>query len=370
MDMSRSPVRAFLLGGIFACAGIAATAANATTNQWTPIGPIGATISSIVSVDATIYAGTYVTGVLKSADGGATWRVASDGLTDPAVRALAVDRQTPATVYAGTASGLFKSVDGASHWVPAGFQDVAHRSVNAIAVDSTMPQVVYAATSAGLYRSLDGAQSWSAIGFSTFVSNDVAVDPGSPGVVYFSGTDAAGGGSGVYRSVDAGATWTRIRAAPVDFDFDVFISPGRVYVDPGGSGGIYVTFGGDGVVTSQDAGATWSTLPVPVAVIPGLAAFAVDVANANTLYLGTSDGKLLRSADGGQSWTDTSATLQAGGVGIVASIRGTVFVGATNGRFFESTDAGATWKAADLGVRRVSAGPLVVDATAPSTIYT
>jgi photosystem II stability/assembly factor-like uncharacterized protein len=370
MDMSRSPFRAFLLGGIFACAGIAATAANATTNQWTPIGPIGATISSIVSVDATIYAGTYVTGVLKSADGGATWRVASDGLTDPAVRALAVDRQTPSTVYAGTASGLFKSVDGASHWVPAGFQDVAHRSVNAIAVDSTMPQVVYAATSAGLYRSLDGAQSWSAIGFGTFVSNDVAVDPGSPGVVYFSGTDAAGGGSGVYRSVDAGATWTRIRAAPVDFDFDVFISPGRVYVDPGGSGRIYVTFGGDGVVTSQDAGATWSTLPVPVAVIPGLAAFAVDVANANTLYLGTSDGKLLRSADGGQSWTDTSATLQAGGVGIVASIRGTVFVGATNGRFFESTDAGATWKAADLGVRRVSAGPLVVDATAPSTIYT
>ncbi|HEY3554483.1 MAG TPA: hypothetical protein VGL67_05195, partial [Casimicrobiaceae bacterium] len=62
--MSRSPVRAFLLGGIFACAGIAAAAANATTNQWTPIGPIGATISSIVSNDATIYAGTYVTGVL------------------------------------------------------------------------------------------------------------------------------------------------------------------------------------------------------------------------------------------------------------------------------------------------------------------
>jgi hypothetical protein len=46
--------------------------------------------------------------VLKSVDDGATWSAANEGLGE--ARTLAVDPQTPSTVYAGTASGLFKSV--------------------------------------------------------------------------------------------------------------------------------------------------------------------------------------------------------------------------------------------------------------------
>ncbi|HET7135079.1 MAG TPA: hypothetical protein VFJ25_04095, partial [Casimicrobiaceae bacterium] len=358
MRTSRSQIHRFLLAGL-ACVGIIASAARATTNQWIAVGPTGATISSIASAAATIYAGTSVTGVLKSVDGGASWHVASDGLIDPGVRALAVDPQFPTTVYAGTARGLFKSIDGGTHWMPAGFQDAAHRSVNSIAVDPVMPHVLYAATSAGLYRSLDSAQSWQAIGFGDFVGNDVAIDPSSPGIVYFSGDQASGVGSRIYRSGDAGTTWTKVRANGVAFDVDEVIS-GHVYVDPGGSGRVFVASAGDGVIASQDAGSTWSALPVPSPSVTRVTAFAVDAGDANTLYLGTSDGKLLRSANGGQSWTDTTGTLRGGGIGVITGMRGTVFVGATNG-LFTSTDAGVTWKTVDVGVRRVPTGRLVVD---------
>ena len=51
---------------------------------------------------ATLYAGTYVGGVFKSTNGGATWRTADAGLASTTVSALAIDSATPATVYAGT----------------------------------------------------------------------------------------------------------------------------------------------------------------------------------------------------------------------------------------------------------------------------
>ena len=50
---------------------------------------------------ATLYAGTYG-GVFKSTDGGGNWHAVNTGLTDTPVRALAIDPATPATLYAGT----------------------------------------------------------------------------------------------------------------------------------------------------------------------------------------------------------------------------------------------------------------------------
>jgi len=56
-------------------------------------------------------------GVLKSTDGGANWSAVNTGLTNLSVISLAIDSQTPTTLYAGTAgSGAFKSTDGGGTW--------------------------------------------------------------------------------------------------------------------------------------------------------------------------------------------------------------------------------------------------------------
>ncbi|HNG32228.1 MAG TPA: SBBP repeat-containing protein, partial [Blastocatellia bacterium] len=85
-------------------------------NSWTPSGPnstLGTvpfpTIVASLAIDptttTTLYAGTQIEGVFKSTDGGATWNLSSNGLKNNYVRALAVDRANPATVYAGILGG-------------------------------------------------------------------------------------------------------------------------------------------------------------------------------------------------------------------------------------------------------------------------
>ena len=66
---------------------------------------------------ATIYAGTWE-GVFKSSDGGENWTSANEGLSGLIISTLAIDPLTPTTIYASTPGrGIFKSSDGGENWV-------------------------------------------------------------------------------------------------------------------------------------------------------------------------------------------------------------------------------------------------------------
>jgi hypothetical protein len=85
---------------------------------------------------ASLYAGTYNDGTLKSTDGGTSWTAV---LPDISVSALALDPHTPAIVHAGTLrGGVYKSTDAGSTW------NAAHMGptdfpVGALAVDPGRP---------------------------------------------------------------------------------------------------------------------------------------------------------------------------------------------------------------------------------------
>jgi photosystem II stability/assembly factor-like uncharacterized protein len=68
---------------------------------------------------AHLYAGTLSHGVFETRDGGAHWRAASSGVTDPEILGLVLDRQAPSRLLAVTPSGLFASRNGGATWVPA-----------------------------------------------------------------------------------------------------------------------------------------------------------------------------------------------------------------------------------------------------------
>jgi hypothetical protein len=141
----------------------------------------------------TVYAGTD-SGVWKSVDGGATFPQRGTGIPfGQPVIGLAVDSSNPSRVYAvaveihsGTPAGIFKSFDGGATWVPrnAGLTSLYVRS---IALDPTSPSVLYAAVDRrGIFRSVNGAASWSAVneGLADVRTLTVAVDPTAPGRVY------------------------------------------------------------------------------------------------------------------------------------------------------------------------------------------
>jgi uncharacterized repeat protein (TIGR01451 family) len=96
---------------------------------------------------STLYAGTYVDGILKSSDSGATWTFANSGLIGRSVPALAIDPANPATLYAAS-EGVFRSMDAGSTWTPVN-NGLVSPAVTALALDPTGPTTLYAGLSQG-----------------------------------------------------------------------------------------------------------------------------------------------------------------------------------------------------------------------------
>lgn len=187
---------------------------------------LGYPVMGVLAVDPrdsrTVYGGTFdfepyytslPNGVLKSRDGGVTW--AATGLTGSGITALAVDPREPGTLYAakGVAAGRFgpqyeyrglmKSLDGGVVWTDAGRGLEAlyelPSPVTSILVDTDDPGVVYLGTaSSGVFRSVDAGATWEALneGLPTLGIHSLALVPGRPNTLY------AGTPLGVFRIVD------------------------------------------------------------------------------------------------------------------------------------------------------------------------
>src|SRR5262249_10273606 len=125
-----------------------------TSQVMASLGPLGGAVISLAvnpNSPTTVYAGIFGgPGVLKSVDGGETWSVANQGITGRNVGSLVVDPGEPNTVYAGsTAAGIFRSTDGGASWSPTG---LTSGTIACLAMSDT--NTIYAgAYSGGVYKS-------------------------------------------------------------------------------------------------------------------------------------------------------------------------------------------------------------------------
>lgn len=238
----------------------------------------------------------------------------------------------PDVVYAGTEpAALFRSDDGGetfdlvrplwehptrSQWVPGGGGEAVHTVVT----DRRDPQAVTVAVStAGVFRSRDGGTSWapSNQGVSAVFLPDpnpefgqcvhkIAQDAGDLDRLYLQNH------WGVYRSDDAGATWTDIGAGlPSDFGFAVAAHPHRrdtAYVFPITADSDRVPAGRRcRVYRTNDAGGSWEALSagLPEGDHFGTVlrdALRTDDADPAGVYFGNRNGEVYASADDGDSW--------------------------------------------------------------------
>jgi photosystem II stability/assembly factor-like uncharacterized protein len=213
-------------------------------------------------------------GVYRTTDGGKTWdKVLSRDENTGAV-ALAFDPANARIVYAvlwesrqgpwengswqGHNSGLFKSTDGGTTWLPlTKGLPTAEQGLGriGIAVAPSDPKRLYAVVDAprlgGIYRSDDAGESWQRVGSEARVWGrgsdfaEVKVDPKDRDVIYVANTSA-------YRSADGGRTFTAFRGAPGGDDYHTFwINPD----DPR----IILLAGDQGAVVTVNGGKTWSS---------------------------------------------------------------------------------------------------------------
>jgi photosystem II stability/assembly factor-like uncharacterized protein len=213
--------------------------------RWRLIGPFrGGWATMAVGVPRepnTFYFGAAGGGLWKTVDAGRTWHSIGASLP-PSIGAIAVAPSDPSVIYVGTGqvaprydvlsgAGVFKSTDGGRTWESLGL--AATRHIGRIWVDPRNSEVVLVAalgrlfgpnSARGIYRSSDGGKTWQhvlAINDDTGVV-DLAADPANPDIVYAAAWQMrgrpwldyfephGGPGSGLYRSTDGGASWTRL----------------------------------------------------------------------------------------------------------------------------------------------------------------
>jgi photosystem II stability/assembly factor-like uncharacterized protein len=285
-----------------------------------------------------VYAGTdsegEVSGVLKSTDGGATWKESDEGLVKPyyaRVFALAVHPETSSTLYAGTSEGLWRSTDSAATWshVESGIGD---DQVNSLAIDAS--GTVLAGAIGDIWRSSDGA-SWakakSAVHIAGDTVSEIVADPTRPGTFF------AGLPNYVLRSTDRGMTWSSIDDR---FEWITFRS---LAVDP--SGALFTGTSHRGVLKTTDGGKTWTELSGGYTALE-IWSIAVDPSSPKTLYASSSQAGVSKSIDGGATWTIASEGLTSRTVFSLAidpSNPASLLAGTRKG-IHRSTDGARTWK--------------------------
>jgi photosystem II stability/assembly factor-like uncharacterized protein len=156
---------------------------------------------------------------VAAADALGAWSPLGPGNVGGRTRALLIDPRAPKTMYAGgAAGGVWKSVDGGASWRP--LDDLmANLAVVSLAMDPASSNVLYAGTGegfynsdavrgAGIFKTTDGGLTWTQLPATAradfYYVNDLAVSTRDPRRIY------AATRSGVWRSLDAGATWTRV----------------------------------------------------------------------------------------------------------------------------------------------------------------
>src|SRR4051812_5818456 len=147
----------------------------------------------------------------------------------------------PNTIYVGAASGgVWKTVNNGTTWTPV-FDAQANLSIGDIAIAPSNPDIVWVGTGeanqrqsttygGGVFKSVDAGRSWTAIGLAdSGTIGRIVIDPRNPDVVYI----AAAGDlfkphpeRGLYKTSDGGHTWTKARFIDDDTGFiDVAMDP-------------------------------------------------------------------------------------------------------------------------------------------------
>jgi photosystem II stability/assembly factor-like uncharacterized protein len=150
------------------------------------------------SLDAQqVYAGTVTGGILKSVDGGDTWKVFNRGLRGMDVRALVVDPTQPDTLFAGVeGGGVYKSTNAGETWASSSSGMDPQAAIRDIVIDPTNSRTLYAADlRTGVYRSVDGGKTWSKLNQGLRTRAVTALSISADGGFLYAGTE----GEGVFR---------------------------------------------------------------------------------------------------------------------------------------------------------------------------
>ena len=248
-------------------------------------------------------------------------------------RSIAVSgvKGRPREAYFGAVGGgLWKTTDGGENWMPVTDGQIKSASVGAVAVSESNPDVVFIGMGEscirgnimpgdGVYKSSDAGKTWTHVGFSDSQAiSRIRIHPTDPDIVFVASFGKYGAPSserGVFKSADGGTSWKKTlfrddKTGAVDISIDrnkprvIYAALWEAYrVEyQMSSGGP-----GSGLFKSTDGGDTWTEITrasgLPAGIV-GRIGVSVSGADSNRVYalIENEKGGLFSSDDGGKSW--------------------------------------------------------------------
>jgi photosystem II stability/assembly factor-like uncharacterized protein len=271
-------------------------------------------------------------GVWKTSDAGITFNPVFDDAASFSIGCVTIDPNNTNVVWVGSGEnnnqrvvgygdGVYKSEDGGKSWKNVGLKNSEH--IGKIVVDPNNSDIVYVAAygpvwkdggERGIYKTTDGGKTWKQVlnvsehtGF-----NEIHIDPRNSNLLYATAHQRQrkvftyiGGGpeSALYKSTDAGATWSKItKGLPADVDYGRIalaispVNPDMVYAM------IEAANGKGGIFASSDRGASWEKRGSHVTSGNYYVEIFADPKDENKLYSMDTYSKV--SLDGGRTWTN------------------------------------------------------------------
>ncbi|MDB4893606.1 MAG: glycosyl hydrolase repeat-containing protein [Gemmatimonadetes bacterium] len=352
--------------------------------QWRNIGPFrgGRSVAAagVTGQPHVYYAGYTGGGVWKTENAGHSWKVISDGPSGAgmsgSIGAIAVAESDPNVVYVGTGehpvrgqsssygNGVFKSTDAGKTWSRIGLE--ATKQIAQMRVHPTNPDIVYVAAQGdrwkgtaerGIYRSTDGGKTWTLVlkGLNpTSGASDLSMDPTNPRILYAGFWDhqrqpwlvrSGGPGSGIWKSTDAGDTWTRLTEG-----LPKLMGKIGVAVSPANPERVFAIVEAEkgGLFRSDDAGKTWRLLSEDRTIQTRSWYYmhiTADPQNADVVYV--MNAPITKSIDGGRTFATLPALHGDNHQLWINPKDSRYMINANDGGVSVSLDAGKSWSTQD-----------------------
>jgi photosystem II stability/assembly factor-like uncharacterized protein len=304
-------------------------------------------------------------GVLKSIDGGQSWKAINNGIEDLYLGTLRMHPQDSQTLYAGGSGsdacqglagdggGLYRTIDGGENWERVA-PTLMGGPISTVNFSADIPTQVYAAFEDAIYHSADNGTTWNSFskagsrgygspGINAGIPIDIIVHPDQPNVVF-----ANNYGGGLFKSIDSGQNWN---------DSSRGFSGAVIYslATSAGNNAIALAAAKSGVFRSSQYGSNWLGMANGEAgsIFEGAAVAAHPVDDNIILQSSQFDGKIYRSVNGGSSFKEVydhpSEQHNISRLVFAASNPDIVYATAVQSRGSDAADAPALLKSTDGG---------------------